>query len=65
MIAALADRTLLVKRARHTFLLHTRHIDVERAILRGEAFLTRLEGEGGIPFGDDRAEDSGDATDGA
>lgn len=64
VIAALADRTLLVKRARHTFLLHTRHIDVERAILRGEAFLTRLEGEGGIPFGDDRAEDSGDAADG-
>ena len=64
MVSAVSDRSLLVKRARHTFLLHTRNPDVERAILRGDAFLTRLEGEGGIPFGDDRVEGSADGPDG-
>jgi hypothetical protein len=65
MMATLGDRGMLIRRARHTFLFHTRHPDVERAVLRGDALLTRLEGEGGIPFGDDPTAGLPGASDGA
>jgi hypothetical protein len=64
VVAGLQDRALLLRKSRHTFLLHTRHPEVERAILRGDAFITRLEGEGGIPLGDDLTGLSRDAADG-
>jgi hypothetical protein len=64
IVSGVPDRSLFLRKARHTFLLHTRHADVERAILRGDAFITRLEGEGGIPFGDDQADRSRHTTDG-
>ena len=65
MAASIPDRSLLIRRARHTFMLHARNADAERAVLRGDAFISRLEGEGGIPFGDEPGADSGDGANGA
>jgi hypothetical protein len=55
VVARVADRALFVRRSPHTFLLHTSQSDVERAIAGGQAYVSRLEGEGGIPFGDNPA----------
>jgi hypothetical protein len=52
-IGALSDRYCFFRResAGPTMLVHARHPDLLQAILRGDAFLTRLEGEWWIPFG--------------
>jgi hypothetical protein len=51
--AELIDRAFFLKRERRAFLIHTRHAEVERAVLCGDAFLTRLEGEWWVPYGDE------------
>lgn len=52
----ISDRLSYFKYGGNWFLIHTRDPEVERALYRGDAFLTRLEGEWWIPFdtGSDR-----------
>jgi hypothetical protein len=45
LAAALAERRWPVYQSRHCTLLHSHDADLRHAVHRGDAFLTRLEGE--------------------
>jgi len=50
LMPALAERRALFCRGPYWTLLHSPHADLRHAVHRGDAFLTRLEGEWGLRF---------------